>query len=263
MLSCNRCKEECDDASNPECPNYVAPVDPCSGLSPVSADFTISARASSAGAGYHKIIEIDGKVYSNKLVILHALEEGASYKWVLGLDTIYDQSYEFTFPDNFIGQTIPIKLIVTKTPNSACFPQDNGMDTLIQYMQVIDGCDASYQGVYYGAWDDAPLDSFYMSFTKKDDLQTSIIDCSDLWARGVNGDFNDSCKTDVIAGTDNYLWIGEDDWCPINEGVNDPFGEFFFDHSNGTVHAEYELTYQINAGVYEHPQKIFKGRKIN
>ena len=135
------------------------------------------------------------------------------------------------------------------------------MDTIVKYVLVKDGCDASFQGLYFGAFTSAPSDSFFVSFKRKDNENWLPDDCMELWLRGVNGDFNDSCRVNEYGATDNYIKVA-DDYCATNEGIDDPIGSFYFDISNGTVSGSYDL--QFWDGSQETiVNRIFNGRKIN
>jgi len=103
-MSCNRCKEECDDSSNPECENYVIPPDPCADTHQVSATFTISQYAGPGNDNFY--VETLYHVQANSLIKLQADEEDASYKWIIGADTIYTQEYSFQFSTDFYDQII-------------------------------------------------------------------------------------------------------------------------------------------------------------
>ncbi len=197
MLSCNRCKEECDDATNPECPNYVAPVDPCAGHSEVSAAFEIYQSTEYPISNPDGAQVLTNEILTGRNVHLHALKENAtSYKWLIGQDTITTQDYNFYFPTSFAGQSIPITLIVQAPIDSACFPLDNGLDTTIQYIQVIDFCDAAIFGTFRGALDSAPLDTFEIKIDQQEFPGDPTLGCplTYLFNFVQNGD---SCDADI------------------------------------------------------------------
>jgi hypothetical protein len=260
VLSCNRCKEECDDPTNPECPNYVAPVDPCANSQEVSANFTISQRAANGGQDVNTFIETDYYVVPSGLVRFYALQENADYKWIIGADTIYSREYDLVFGEAFAGQVIPIKLIISAAPDSFCFPLDNGIDTLIRNIEVRDpaDCEISYLGNYYGSWSEAPNDSFFLKLYLLPDSTFPVNDCGELWGKGLNGDYNDSCHLVIGGVTDNYIRI-DYDWCPWFT-MNEPTGTFLLDVSSNTIHGEYSLI--LDDDPYIEVDKIFDGRKI-
>jgi len=235
LNGCKSCKEECDDPTNPDCPNYVEPIDPCAGTHPVSANFTISQYA---GPGNNDLyIETQYHVRANSLIKLWAEEENASYKWIIGADTIYAREYSFQFPTDFYDQIIPLKLIVHKQPNTNCWPNDNGRDTLIRNVHVQPSCTASFLGKFYGAWEDSPLDSFFISFRLTDWDQWPGEDCNALIGRGLNGDFNDSCQVHLGGSADNFLRL-LGGYCAY-QTLGDPYGRFYFYPEENRIYADY------------------------
>lgn len=258
VLSCTRCKEKCDDSTNPDCPNYVPPIDPCQGTHPVSASFTISQYP---GPGNDNLyIETQYHVKANRLIKLYAQQEDAiSYKWIIGADTVYTQEYIFDISEDFYDQIIPLKLIVIGQPDLECWPCDDGIDTLTRYVHVQPACTASIYGLYYGAWEDSPQDSFYISFRTFDDEQWSGEDCNGLMGRGLNGDFNDSCRVNVSGRTDNFLRI-TGSYCAY-QTLGDPYGRFYVNPEEHTIYGDYYFFLEVDG----HPQQQFKkfnGRKI-
>ncbi len=75
VLSCSRCKEECDDPTDPDCPNYVVPVDPCAGKTEVSAEFKIEMEIAFNGTTWY---ETDECLSGINTVRITSLWEGAS-----------------------------------------------------------------------------------------------------------------------------------------------------------------------------------------
>ena len=258
VMSCQNCKEECDDPTDPECPNYRLHLDPCADTHPVSASFTISQYP---GPGNDNVyIETLYHVKANRLIKLHADEEDAfTYKWILGADTIYTQEYTFQFSEDFYDQIIPLQLIVYKEPDSDCWPDDNGRDTLVRYVHVQPACTASIYGLFYGSWENAPQDSFYISFRTFDDEQWPGVDCNGLMGRGLNGDFNDSCRVDVYGRTDNFLRI-TGAYCG-SETLGDPYGKFYVYPEENRIYADYYFFLDMEGPPVQQFKK-FNGRKI-
>jgi hypothetical protein len=61
---------------------------------------------------------------------------GASYEWQVGNNGTVKTSKEFSLLfSNRVG-TIPVRLIVHKAPNKYCFPNDDGIDTIVRYLTV-------------------------------------------------------------------------------------------------------------------------------
>ncbi len=164
VLSCSKCKDpECTDSTNPDCPNYVEVIqDPCAGSSEVSANFYFEMRSS--------IPSIEPAIWVRDTVCLagpnirvrvNVLQDNATFvKWIVGADEYSSTEVQFSVSEDFIGQELPVTLIVQAPINSLCFPGDNGMDTITKYFTVKDQCYADVFGTYRGSLEMAPLDSF-------------------------------------------------------------------------------------------------------
>lgn len=62
--------------------------------------------------------------------------EGASYEWQVGNNGIVKTSKQFSLLFSYRVGTIPVRLIVHKAPNKYCFPNDDGIDTVVRYLTV-------------------------------------------------------------------------------------------------------------------------------
>jgi hypothetical protein len=100
----------------------------CDCAKEVSADFTIFEIS-----WYQYPDELSTEtdtIFSQKNVRFVANEEGASYKWIIGSETLTGKTIVRYFDETWKGQEIHIKLIVTKNPNKICLPNDDGIDTI-------------------------------------------------------------------------------------------------------------------------------------
>ena len=146
-----------------------------------------------------------------------------------------------------------------KQPDAICWPDDNGRDTLTRYVHVQPACTVSFIGLYYGAWEDAPQDSFYISFRATDWDQWPGVDCNALIGRGLNGDFNDSCQVQIYGKTDNYLRI-TGGYCAY-QTLGDPYGRFYIYPEENRIYADYYFFIEVD-DFPEQQFKKFNGRKI-
>lgn len=251
IAGCESCKDkQCNDWTNPECPNYIQPIDPCINTHPVTADFIISQWA---GPGANNMyVETQYHLLAESLVKLTAIEDGASYKWIIGEDTIYSREYEFTFSNNFQGQIIPLTLIVFKSPDHNCWPEDDGIDTLVRIVHIRPTCTLSLLGLYHGSWEESPQDSFYISFRATDSDIWPGEDCNALVGRGLNGDFNDSCQVEIGGNTDNFVQISGN-YCSYLV-MGDPWGEFYIYPEENRIYADYYFSIDVDGS----PVQIFK-----
>lgn len=125
VLMAESCKKECHDKSNPDCENY----DPCYGKEKTNADFTIEEMV--AGRGF----ETD-EIHRNSKVRFNAIQEFESYEWIVGnhVDTFRTKNFVLGgFPE---GQSFTVRLIGKRKPNTRCFPDDSGIDTVFKTFKV-------------------------------------------------------------------------------------------------------------------------------
>jgi len=159
-LMLNSCKK-CQDPRNPDCENY----NPCIDAKATSAAFTIKE------APYTQIIEprltdflMDtDSVYFSSVFFEARQQDADSFIWQIGTETQprYGKQVNVVFPDNLRGTSFNIRLIVKRKPNTACFPNDDGIDTLTRRFYFVRFNEPlSWEGTYYGSDDDKP-DSMY------------------------------------------------------------------------------------------------------
>jgi hypothetical protein len=138
--------ENCEDITNPECKNY----DPC-WEGEVKASFTIMEQFSGNYTPIRYFVPYDTDTINQYLVEFAAPEGFNKYTWLIGSEVLNQQVvYRNNFPR---GQTTPITLIVERTPNNICFPNDDGIDTLVRYMyRTLDRCEQLVDGWYIGSY---------------------------------------------------------------------------------------------------------------
>jgi hypothetical protein len=115
-----------------EKPEMNAAADPCACASEVSADFTMEEIAM-WGTSEIWYSETDS-ILKNRHVRFKAKEANAEYTWYLGTETEITQETFRQFPSNLAGTNQPIILVVKKEPNSLCFPDDDGYDSVVKYL---------------------------------------------------------------------------------------------------------------------------------
>jgi hypothetical protein len=101
----------------------------------VSADFVIEERISAIGAG--EFIPTDTTL-KERHIRFRAITQGATeYKWYVGSEIITDvESVTRFFPEQWAGSNIPITLVVRKIPDNACFPNDDGYDSITKVFHI-------------------------------------------------------------------------------------------------------------------------------
>ncbi len=165
------------DKTNPDCENF----DPCTQEHPISASFKIY---ESWGGGPPKVqldkwVFYDTDTVSSIFVKFTADEKDASnYEWHIGAGIYNTRSFDLEFPVSYIYdpsdtdysiprkilKTVPIMLIVHKTPNKICFPDDDGIDTVIRTIKFINIARSDFEGKFYGYWDDNTTKTDTVSF---------------------------------------------------------------------------------------------------
>ena len=105
----------------------------CSCAKEVSADFKME-ELGKQFMGEDLITETD-TCYDNKIISYTAFETNATYKWKIG--SVIRTEQVFKDYTNVPPHTLsPVTLVVTKKPNSICFPDDDGYDSITKYLYV-------------------------------------------------------------------------------------------------------------------------------
>jgi hypothetical protein len=104
----------------------------CDCAKEVSADFVMEEK-NSFWTDY--LTETDS-IFKNKNVRFRALEDSATYTWYIGQEVVTSKQVDRYFDEALAGQTLPITLVVKKKPNSICFPNDDGYDSITKYLTV-------------------------------------------------------------------------------------------------------------------------------
>lgn len=78
------------------------------------------------------------------------IKNAISYEWQVGSNSITQTTKDFgLYFSDTIG-TIPVRLIVHAKPNKICFPNDDGVDTLVKYLTIRNVIPDPLTGKYYG-----------------------------------------------------------------------------------------------------------------
>ncbi|WP_107037406.1 hypothetical protein [Brumimicrobium mesophilum] len=119
-----------------EQPEINDPQNACDCSKEISADFLMEERTSSSAAPLNFYTNTD-TIIQDKTVRFSALEKDAHVTWYLGQETISgEQEVERYFGANYAGQSLSIICVVKKDPNSICFPNDDGYDSIVKYINV-------------------------------------------------------------------------------------------------------------------------------
>ncbi|PGH40436.1 MAG: hypothetical protein CRN43_03035 [Candidatus Nephrothrix sp. EaCA] len=141
--------------------------DPCAGLKPVSADFKFYQKF--IGSEVDSIFYIDTvilvpykNIYNPARIGFIATEENATYRWELEDYPKNNTTKSFFLDFDQPFGSIEVKLTVTKEPNTSCFPNDDGADTVTKTLVVLDGSKFkfAFEGTFTGYLTDSPSDVF-------------------------------------------------------------------------------------------------------
>ena len=142
----------------PDDPVKVEP-DPCEGKTPVTADFDIYMKMYDAISKSNFYYHSDTVLKSN-YVIFEAKGDYEYYEWQLGDDpTIYTGDQQLFRFKNPWGE-LKMRLIVKNPPDTLCFPDDDGIDTVYKTITVIERDSAAIIGSYIGYHTSDTLDTF-------------------------------------------------------------------------------------------------------
>jgi hypothetical protein len=139
LQNCGDKTTDCIDPRNPECENY----NPCIDAKPVSAAFYMYEESDFMSSDPNWVnYDTDSSVTPK--VRFTALEPNAQeYIWYIGTE-IQPRTGKSVLVD-FAGSLTPkrIRLIIKKSPNTKCFPTDNGIDTVDRMLYFVDRNDTS------------------------------------------------------------------------------------------------------------------------
>ena len=133
----------CITACKKEQPDLTT-LNNCSCANEVSADFKMGQFFDSDlidldTVHYYMYYEPDGTFHldGNCYISFSANDANAmSYEWQVGNNSSSQTTKDFgLYFDDTVG-TIPVRLIIHSTPNTICFPDDDGIDTVTRYLTV-------------------------------------------------------------------------------------------------------------------------------
>lgn len=224
----------CCDPTNPECPNY----DPCFGKMETTADFAILQPYAQVGPNAGTYFE-DSVTFGATMRFVAKDTAASSYRWILGVDTIYDEvevtRSTFSLPEG----SYPVSLKVAKDPDSLCFPLDDGMDETTRFFTKINGCDAAIWGEYKGVLESNSNDSLVVQLILSSSTN-SIEPCdpqSIIGAVFCLNLFNENDTSKLIGnGTTNTRYSFH-----IENNTSGNTGEAVLDIETGLIEISYSL----------------------
>lgn len=133
--------------------------DPCLEKTPIKANFTISESLTLFGGVKSDTIIASDTVLTGNFIVFEADGNYKSYEWKIGDDPRVFNTKRvkllFDFPE-----TLSIKLTVSDTPIKSCFPDDDGTDTQLMDITIVDRKLNPIFGQYEGSNKSSPTDIF-------------------------------------------------------------------------------------------------------
>lgn len=156
------------------CKPEDAPQNPCTSSHKVSASFLIQEDWNSNDYGSGQWEYYDSDTLSTVRVKFTANEDGATYRWQIGTDTnVFTQkSFSLSFNDYLAAhpgyRRFDVRLIVNRTPDTRCFPDDDGIDTIIRTFTIVDSLRVRtlIKGHFFGTWDGNSSDTTTIYITQ-------------------------------------------------------------------------------------------------
>ena len=245
-------------------PDMRQAEDPCACASEVTAEFVIEERATHIPEEIW--IETDTTLH-DKTVGFRALEEDAEYTWYIGAQQFNTQTASRFFTDEWIGYDIPITLVVKKEPNKACFPDDDGYDSITKtfhvsqypirhgFQQDIEhgGIEGTYRVIGNGL-----ADSIEVTINFRDLWGVRTTEIGNPDGSGVYCNHNDTVKAvnHWTYRTVDVKWYSDEDLC-LSVGVN------IHNRLDGVSVLNFKRAIPTSGAEFEMIEWQYKGRKIN
>lgn len=254
-VSCKKKSDEpcpCTDVTNPICENY----DPCHGGIP-SASFFMEEANDLRGFIFPDSVFANGFIRFRS----HLSDTEYKHRWYVGTEVFKDDSITPSRSFKFVTRpaTITISHVIEYLPNSACFPADDGYDSVAQSFRLVKNYgELQTYGVYRGV-KNGETDSFNLEFHPLDYQGNPYPDVPDLYENQFIN-FNNEGDTLYTIRT-----------------LNQPFSaslfnhDFFFDYDandnrfDGRGHVDDEGNIKLEYTRFDRPDQpiVFTGIKIN
>jgi len=242
------------------CPDQTK-VDPCSGATRVKASFTISESLEGDISGFSILSDT---VLEGNIIHFKADDSSDTYYWKVGSDTTIYHSREFTLRFYQAYGAVPVTLIITKKPNTNCFPDDKGIDTLIKNIYVISFTNAAIIGNYYGCNQDNPKDSFVVNIGYNwDNNALYFAYFMNNLDKGCRGDtnLNLSIWAPTVEALRFYKGISFDMGDVCDKGCNNVKGNAIVENNLNNIKISYN-EFQTPIDYKTRVSKVFIGRRV-
>lgn len=224
----------------------------CDCAQEVSADFNIF-EITTMNPNWRRESDTD-TIYPTKNVRFYAKEDNAQYTWLIGSEVIHTREFERYFGAELAGETIEVKLIVEKEPNTLCFPNDDGKDTITKTFYIFP--DVNYKQNFYQQTPNQFVGTYRVKEVNQADSVDIIID--------VDYVPNDPGITRI--NIYNYDGTGTAVWCYVGY-LNYRWLSFYlnnYDNTDSYVHLRMDNSVNIRFKSTSFlPSFNYFGRKLN
>ena len=240
ITGCNRCKEDCDDPTNPECPNY----DPCIAWNAQSQEIKIIASGSEA-------LDNDTLWCLSQMTFELAITPDSA-KWIIGSDPTIHESISLNYYFGSPYESIQIKSISYRTDELNCVSGQVVADTLTKTIKLVHWPDLPiWTWEFDGSFEDAPNVIKHISFDYYVDPDSpEILPQGDRYILGLTELCDEGCQG-IVIGSFNHRKVTPDVAC-CGKGLE---GDYGFVSLNKQ---EIEIKYYTAKGW-----KTFRGQRTN
>ena len=194
-----------------------------------------------------------------RTVAFRAPRTYVAFQWTIGNDPTVFKDSVFTLEFNQAVGTIPVRLIARRALNTACFPHDDGVDTLTKVLTIVPldptAPRPALLGKFNGATTDAPADTFTVRvFTApKPSVPTDI----ELHLQNLNK----GCLGTAIDVAGGYRSVVFSQGNFAGDGCKKVAGVGFLDPGDrNRIRFEYTQEEPIGSGIRQ--KKVFLGRRV-
>lgn len=261
MESCKR-DEPCCDATNPECPNY----DPCYGKVLPSAGFKMFDGFLHDG----NYVYWEDVVFKGFDVNLTSELNDVEYAhtWYIGSEVFHTQNPPTRrYEEVPRPATISVSHVIRYEPDTVCFPDDDGYDSVVQSFYLIERWDElGTMGTFRGVIDNE-LDSFELGFYMCEMVSGEIVDeFINDWTKNYRMTVNFHNLGDTISNAYPFL----NQFTNYGEVGLVNSGGVFVGNTTGNINVlednRIKMQYRVRSNDYNHmPDTLwhtFIGRKL-
>jgi hypothetical protein len=189
------------------------------------------------------------------------IENAISYEWQVGNNSIVQTDKDFgLFFSDTIG-TIPVRLIVHSKTNKICFPDDDGIDTVVKNITIMTMPNPPLFGKYKGYHLDSPNEELVI------EIDTAMIFENPNYTFLSIRNLPEGNHFDGLGEYNTISFLGI-----IPYGGEDGFFQYigdtatgFYDKLSNTIEIKYSFKYINSNGNVEYQKlnRTFIGKKLN